>query len=164
MGVHLMPTATQWSKLNEYLLQVCTVHEPLAFCREALRLLPKLVGFDQGIVYFLDEDGEVYDTYSIGVDRQIIRAYREISLDSGCGEEGSEYSVQERARRFAEEMARTFREKQRLGWVPTNPIRSEDLTKIDHRSRFYRECVRPRGSDTAQDSASLTITDRKSVV
>lgn len=102
MGVHLMPTATQWSKLNEYLLQVCTVHEPLAFCREALRLLPKLVGFDQGIVYFLDEDGEVYDTYSIGVDRQIIRAYREISLDSGCGEEGSEYSVQERARRFAE--------------------------------------------------------------
>lgn len=139
-----MPTATQWSKLNEYLLQVCTVHEPVAFCREALRLLPKIVGFDQGIAFFLDENGEVYDTYLIGVDRHFLRAYRDVSLDSE-DDDGFEYSVEERARKFAEKMVRTKREKQRSGWVPSNPVYSEDLTKLDHRSRFYREYVRPRG-------------------
>ena len=138
-----MPTSVQWSKLNEYLLQVATIHQPHDFCVAALDLLPKLVSYDQGIVYFLDETGSVYDEYLVGVSEKAVRAYHLHVFDDP--EEESEWSVSAIASHYADRIIADAREKERLGRVPTNPITSMDYSQYPHASRFYRECVRPRG-------------------
>ena len=138
-----VPTSVQWSKLNEYLLQVTTIHQPHDFCVAALDLLPKLISYDQGIVYFLDETASVYDEYLVGVSEKAVRAYHLHVFDDP--EEESEWSVSAIARQYADRIIADAKEKERLGRVPTNPITSMDFSRYPHDSRFYRECVRPRG-------------------
>ena len=65
-----MPSQVQWSKLNEYLLQVGAFDELVPFCVNALERLGKVVSFDQGRVYLFDGDGRVFDEYLRGISKK----------------------------------------------------------------------------------------------
>ena len=44
-----------FEKLNEFILQCGSIHESYRFCTNALEQLAKLIPFDQGRIYFLNE-------------------------------------------------------------------------------------------------------------
>ena len=69
-----MPSQAQWSKLNEDLLQVGAEDDQTRFCVNALVRLKNVISFDQGRVYFLDEDGHVYDEFLMGVSKKTTKA------------------------------------------------------------------------------------------
>ena len=136
-----MPTAAGWSKLNEYLLQCATIHIPQDFSLAVLEQLPKLVPFDQGRIYFLDDEGCVYDEYLHGVKRKVTKDYLEYYSETDEGR----YSVEKLARDYSERVIADARSKEREGRVPTNPIISMDWSTQPHDTKFYREHLEPQG-------------------
>ena len=138
-----MPSQSQWAKLNEFLLQVGSFDDPIAFCVNAIRRLRNVVSFDEGRVYFMDSDGQVFDEYLLGVSKKVTKAYHEYYGELG----GRRYSATKRAKD----------EEQRLRLNDANDetpkgmrvkrqrIVVMDWSKEPHDTRFYREYVAPLG-------------------
>jgi len=72
-----MASKVQWEKMNQLLLQCGSVHEARSFCVNAIEQTQTLVPFDQGRVYFFNDNAEIYDEFLIGVDKRITKAYHE---------------------------------------------------------------------------------------
>ena len=81
-----------FEKLNEFILQCGSIHESYRFCTNALEQLAKLIPFDQGRIYFLNEQLAIFDEYLIGVNPSVTKDYREYysKLD------GSRYAISSR--------------------------------------------------------------------
>ena len=137
----MVPTPTQWMKLNEYVLQVTTIHRPDDFCKAALDLLPKLVAFEQGTIFYLDEQGELYDMYTTGFGKRFSLGY----LKHEFTDEEGPFSIVDRAKKFGGETVADARKKEHVGRVPINPIIATDYSDADKSSKFYRDYVRARG-------------------
>ena len=137
-----VPTSVQWSKLNEYLLQVTTIHQPHDFCVAALDLLPKLVSYDQGIVYFLDETASVYDEYLVGVSEKAVRAYHLHVFDDEEEEadaEGGQWLAV--ARKLSEKVHHHLREEEKKFFQVTGKILS-DTAKQQAARKYRRDYAR----------------------
>lgn len=72
-----MPSQVPWEKMNQVLLQCGSTHEAHRFNINALVQLQSVIPFDQGRLYFLNDNLEVYDEFLLGVDKQITKAYHE---------------------------------------------------------------------------------------
>lgn len=138
-----MQDQVQLTKLNEYLLQVGTVDEPIGFCVNALEKLRRLVPFDQGRVYYMDDDGKVFDEYLIGVSKKDAKAYHEYygTLET------DRYNATKKAKVTANALAvekKRFPGKMGTTYSLTQ-ISVVDWSKEPHNTRFYREYVAKLG-------------------
>lgn len=138
-----MPSVAQWSKLNEFLLQVGAEDDQTRFCVNALMRLKNVVSFDQGRVYFMDEDGHVYDEFLIGVSKKTTKAYHEYYSDV----DGGRYSATKRAKA---EAARIRRVELDDGTAPGQrvslaPVYTMSWLDEPHDTKYYKEHVAPQG-------------------
>jgi DNA-binding CsgD family transcriptional regulator len=92
----IMRLLSCWNKINDFLLDCGSYRNAKEFSRRVLDRIGALIPFDQGRLYFLDDNGIVCDEYLVGVDRQISREYHEYysKVDNG------EYSTEKRAEKF----------------------------------------------------------------
>ncbi len=138
-----MPSQAQWNKLNEYLLQVGVQDDTIAFGVNALERLRNLVPFDQGRVYFLDEEGNVFDEYLLNVSKKVTRAYHEYYAEVGNGW----YSATRRAKFEARKLKTAADEgpiAKGMAYSLT-PITVVDWSAEPHDTRFFTEYVSQLG-------------------
>lgn len=64
-----------WEKMSRILLQCGGIHEPQAFCARTIQDVRTLIPFDQGRVYFFNDNGLIYDEILLDVDKRVTRAY-----------------------------------------------------------------------------------------
>lgn len=138
-----MPSMAQWQKLNEFLLQVGAEDDQTRFCVNTLMRLKNVVSFDQGRVYFMDEDSHVYDEFLIGVSKKTTKAYHEYYE----GISDARYSATKRAKAEANLIIQGDAEDSlapgmRISLVPIHVMNWADEP---HDTRFYREHVAPQG-------------------
>ena len=134
-----MPSVAQWSKLNEFLLQVGALDEQIPFCVNALNRLRNVVSFDQGRVYFFDEAGHVFDEYLLNVSKEVTKAYHEYYEDV----DDARYSATRRARFEARRVTADGIDQ---GRKPRSSLRLQRVHAVNwedepHDTRFFREYV-----------------------
>lgn len=119
-----MGTAINWAKLNEIVLECGEVHEPRNFGIKTIEQVKELISFDQGRVYFLNDNMKVFDEYLVGVDKEITKAYHEYysQIEDGF------YSAAKRA----------------AGFRAKYPI-IEDWSTKSQSDRFLSEHLQPQG-------------------
>ena len=149
-----MPSQSQWAKLNEFLLQVGSFDDPIAFCVNAIRRLRNVVSFDEGRVYFMDSDGQVFDEYLLGVSKKVTKAYHEYYGELGGRRYSATKRVKDEEQRLRlndanDEMPKGMR-------VKRQRIVVMDWSKEPHDTRFYREYVAPSSSPFPRDSSCST--------
>ncbi|GHU66089.1 hypothetical protein AGMMS49983_15040 [Clostridia bacterium] len=66
---------SQWEQVNQFLLTCGNVRAPRDFCVEIVRKISSLVPFDQARIYFINDNGMVYDEALFGVEKAWSRAY-----------------------------------------------------------------------------------------
>ncbi|MDR2740223.1 MAG: helix-turn-helix transcriptional regulator [Treponema sp.] len=92
-----MGTVVQRLQINDFLLDCGKVNHPRDFSVQVLKKLDALIPYDQGRVYFLDDQGEIVDKFLLGVDPQIFEEYKKrySTLDGG------QYSVSRRIKKYS---------------------------------------------------------------
>lgn len=110
------------NNLQSLILQCGSIHECRRFCTNALDQLATVVPFDQGRIYFLNEDMAIYDEHLLGVDPRITREYREhySKLEEG------RYSIPHRYR------------------VNKGVLHCIDWSQLSQSDSFVREHLRPQ--------------------
>lgn len=105
-----------------------SVRDAYEFCVYAFKGVRKLVPYDQGRIYFLDEQGKVFDEYLVDVRKELTRAYHELYADVDSGA----YSVTRKSsNRRSQIKAR--------GQDSAYALRAIDWESEPHNTRFYRE-------------------------
>jgi len=66
-----------WMKIHEFLLNVENVHDPREFCVQVVKRIYPLIPYDQARVYFINDNGKIYDEVLIGVEQRWSDIYRE---------------------------------------------------------------------------------------
>jgi DNA-binding CsgD family transcriptional regulator len=66
---------SQWEQVNQFLLTCGSVRVPRDFCVEIVRKINSLIPFDQARIYFINDNGTVYDEVLFGVEKEWSRAY-----------------------------------------------------------------------------------------
>jgi DNA-binding CsgD family transcriptional regulator len=64
-----------WLKINELVLMSGDIRDPRELCVDVVRRLPALIPYDQARVYFVNDNGRVYDEELFGADKSWSRAY-----------------------------------------------------------------------------------------
>lgn len=72
-----MKQEIRWEKLNQIILDCGSIREVTKFCTTTINLVQEIIPFDQGRVYFINDNNEVYDEYLLGVDKVVTQAYHE---------------------------------------------------------------------------------------
>ncbi|MDD7388372.1 MAG: helix-turn-helix transcriptional regulator [Lachnospiraceae bacterium] len=75
-----------WDSIHDFLLHCGSQTDPYSFSEDVLDQIGKLIPFDQGRLYFLDDNGKVRKEHCIGVDKKIVQDYHNYysGLDDGC--------------------------------------------------------------------------------
>lgn len=75
-----------WNKINDFLLNCGNFRDPKGFSKAVLDQIQILIPFDQGRLYFINDNGLVYDEYLLGVDKQVTQEYHEYysKVDNGA--------------------------------------------------------------------------------
>ncbi|MBN1316010.1 MAG: hypothetical protein JXA42_11095 [Anaerolineales bacterium] len=66
-----------WMRIHEYLLKIGNIREPKDFCVQAIKNIYSLIPYDQARVYFVNENGKIYDDFLIGVEKRWSDVYIE---------------------------------------------------------------------------------------
>lgn len=66
-----------WTKIHDFLTYCGNIRIPKQFCIIVVDEINKLIPYDQARIYFLNENGKVYDEYLFGVDKKWTRLYHE---------------------------------------------------------------------------------------
>jgi len=114
--------------MQDFMLDCGSFHEPGAFSKRVLHQLEKLIPYDQARLYFLNDNGAVYDEYLIGVKKQVTKQYHEHYSKI---EEGR-YSVTKRVKSFRN---RNLKIEDCV----------EDWSENFEKDQFWVEHVRPQG-------------------
>lgn len=137
-----MPSQVQWTRLSEFLLRVGASDEKVPFCVGVLEHLGRVVPFDQGRVYLMDEKGFVSDEYLLGVGKSSAKSYREFYR----GVRDSRYSATRRARFEARKLQMRFRSDADASLrMRRRPIVVIDWDTEPRNTRFYHEYVSTLG-------------------
>jgi DNA-binding CsgD family transcriptional regulator len=92
-----MGPAVQRLKINDFLLDCGKVNNPRDFSVQVLKKVDALIPYDQGRVYFLDDQGEIVDKFLLGVDPQIFEEYK----DRYSKVDGGQYAVSRRIKKYS---------------------------------------------------------------
>ncbi|MDR1248805.1 MAG: helix-turn-helix transcriptional regulator, partial [Treponema sp.] len=84
------------NKINDFLLDCGNYRDAKEFSRRILDRIGALIPFDQGRLYFLNDNGSVCDEYLVGIDKQTVKEYHEYysKVDDRV------YSTEKRAQNF----------------------------------------------------------------
>lgn len=151
-----MSTMLPWNKMNDYILSCGEIHNYRKYCEQVLNKIDTLVPFDQGRLYFLNDNGKIYDEYLVNVDKQVTDEYHDYysKVDNGC------YDIGRRIREFSKKT-------RRLGDCVY------DWNKCDKHQKFFKEYIIPNNlrqsfglglRDDYLTLKSVFILDRNSVV
>jgi len=66
-----------WRNINDFLVDVGEIKEPKKFCMQVANKISRLLSYDQGRIYFLNNAGQIDDEILIGVEDGWGAAYRE---------------------------------------------------------------------------------------
>lgn len=73
-----------WLKINDFLLECGKERSPSELSRAVFEKVDRLIPFDQGRLYLLDENGKIVNDYYLGISRRAHEDYRYYSdLDMG---------------------------------------------------------------------------------
>lgn len=114
----------KWEKMNTLLLECGSVHNARNFCITALKQIKTLIPFNQGRIYFLNSNAQIYDEFLLNVDKKITQAYHKYysKIDN------SKYSVTKWAWNYHKEYPISY------NW-------SDHFTNDE----FYQDHLRPQG-------------------
>jgi hypothetical protein len=121
-----MSVSLPWNKINDFLLDCGRFREPKEFSKAVMNRISALIPFDQARLYFLNDNGDMYDEYLLGVDKQTAREYHEhySRVDNGA------YSIARKAREFQNH-------------YPSVEDCIYDWNKYGPGEEFFKEYVRP---------------------
>ncbi|HQE70521.1 MAG TPA: helix-turn-helix transcriptional regulator, partial [Atopobiaceae bacterium] len=127
-------TLEQLRSVDAAALACGSVRDSYEFCILSLREIRKLVPFDRGSIFFLDDSAKVFDEHLEGVTRNKVRLYHEIYGES----DGGAYSMTRLAQVRREIIKRD---------ASHSPYRIfvKDWEKESHDTRFYREYISQLG-------------------
>lgn len=115
-----------WERIDDFLLGCGEIRTPERFACEVLNDIGDLIPFDQGRLYFLDDNGNVDHEYLLGVDETVVREY--LDYYSKC-DDGS-FSTAHVAARFSQH-------------YPAVEQCIIDRGSFNPKSRFFSEYVQP---------------------
>ena len=122
-----MLDAAQWEDV-EWVLERCeSVHVPHDFGVAVVNAVRRVLPYDQARVFFLDDKGEVFDQYLIGVSQRVIEAYHGRYAHT----DGELYDAERKARDYAQRVASGEAR-------PYEPLLM-DWEDEPHGTAFYRE-------------------------
>jgi DNA-binding CsgD family transcriptional regulator len=78
-----------WIKINDFLLNVEPIRTPKEFCIQAIQSIYPLIPYDQARLYFINENGMVYDEVLFGVEKR----WSDIYLDYFSKIQNGRYSI-----------------------------------------------------------------------
>lgn len=121
-----MSVSLPWNKINDFLLDCGSHRDPEIFSKRILDRIDGLIPFDQARLYFIDDNGSVYDECLLGVEKQVVSEYHEYySQVDNCT-----YSIANRARAFRNH-------------YPKVEDCIYDWNKYGQQEQFFQEYVRP---------------------
>lgn len=120
----MMASQIPWERMVQVLMQCGSVHDAHSFSVNAIEQIRTLIPFDQGRVYFFNDNAEIYDEFLLGVDKRVTRVYHEYyaNVEDGL------YNAAKRAWNFH-------------GKYP--PV--HDWSSLDSSDEFFAEHLRPQG-------------------
>lgn len=71
----MMASQIPWERMVQVLMQCGNVHDAHNFSVNAIEQIRTLIPFDQGRVYFFNDNAEIYDEFLLGVDKRVTRVY-----------------------------------------------------------------------------------------
>jgi DNA-binding CsgD family transcriptional regulator len=75
-----------WMKINDFILETGNIREPKTFSVRAVQALNALIPYDQARIYYVNDNGKIYDEALFGVDKEWSRIYLEYySRNKDCG-------------------------------------------------------------------------------
>ena len=92
----MMASQIPWERMVQVLMQCGSVHDAHSFSVNAIEQIRTLIPFDQGRVYFFNDNAEIYDEFLLGVDKRVTRVYHEYYANV----EGGLYNAAKRAWNF----------------------------------------------------------------
>ena len=92
----MMASQIPWERMVQVLMQCGSVHDAHSFSVNAIEQIRTLIPFDQGRVYFFNDNAEIYDEFLLGVDKRVTRVYHEYYANV----EGGRYNAAKRAWNF----------------------------------------------------------------
>ncbi|MDR1766260.1 MAG: helix-turn-helix transcriptional regulator [Lachnospiraceae bacterium] len=114
-----------WERVNDYLLASGAERDPRMLCVAAVKKISALIPYDQGRIYFINDNGKVYDDVLFGVDKRWNRAY----LEYYSQVEGGRYSIEKLSRRSVHS---------------GTPWRLRNWAK-EERGEFLEDYIKPQG-------------------
>ena len=69
--------ASQWKNVYDFVKACGSIHEPYEFCVQTLLHLKQIIGFDQGLILFLDKSRKIMNQYLLNIDKDWNRMYLE---------------------------------------------------------------------------------------
>lgn len=69
--------ALPWSRMDDFLLKCGGNRDYEQFSKEVLNQIGTLIPYDQGRLYFLDDNGHVFREYLIGVNQDVVSEYHQ---------------------------------------------------------------------------------------
>ena len=121
-----MSVSLPWNKINDFLLDCGCVRDHKEFAKTVMNRIDALIPFDHARLYFLDDNGKMFDEYIIGLNKQVAREYHDYYsfMDNG------KYSVAKTAYEFKNSYPSV-----------ENSIR--DYSKYDPDDVFFKEYIQP---------------------
>jgi len=111
----------EWEAVFAYLVDCGKIQNPTDFSIQVVKNIHKLIPYDQARIYFVNNNGVIYDEFLLGVDRKWVRIYAEYYSQI----ENKRYSI--------------FAHSEEHG-----PIGVYDWTKAEH-DEFYYDYIKPQG-------------------
>jgi DNA-binding CsgD family transcriptional regulator len=72
-----MSVSIPWSKINDFLLDCGSIRNPKDYGKRIINRIDELIPFDQAWFFLLNDSGEVYDEFLLGVCEMSIKEYHD---------------------------------------------------------------------------------------
>ena len=66
-----------WNEINDFLLDIGKIRDPRSFCVQMIEKIDRIIPYDQAWIFFMNENGTVYDEVSFGVEDRWREVYHE---------------------------------------------------------------------------------------
>ncbi|MGI9952698.1 LuxR C-terminal-related transcriptional regulator [Moorellaceae bacterium AZ2] len=117
-----------WHHIHNFLLDCGNVRDPRNFSKQVVNEIRHLVPYDQARVYYINDNGVIYDVYLVGVDRKWAELYCEYYSKVESGRYGIFYNLARRDYYFITDIENCV-----YDWINREP------------DEFVLDYIRPQG-------------------
>ena len=121
-----MNISLPWNNINDFLLDCGSIRDPIEFSKRVINQINTLIPYDQARLYFINDNGTVYDEYLLGVSKHVVSEYHNYysRVDNGL------YSITKRVQNFRNH-------------YPKVEDSIYDWSRYGCHEKFFQEYVRP---------------------